>query len=605
MNIKRISENVARARTLAISSWIRRVPRHIATAGLAIAGGTLSIPSVATGAAPDQDSYARGRILVMPRPGLSDAEFGKILGVHGGKARKLGGTGVYIVDLPGSASEKAIAHMLAAHPQLKFAELDRRVAPSFAANDPYLGSEWHIAQIGASTAWNIATGTGVTIAILDSGVDGTHPDLAAQMATGWNFYDNNSNTADVYGHGTVVAGGAAAQSNNGLGVASVAGSAKIMPIRVTDTTGYGYWSLVAQGLTYAADHGARVANVSFDGVAGSSTVQAAAQYMKGKGGLVVVAAGNSGINENIPQSTTMIPVSATDSTDSVTSWSSYGSYVAMSAPGVGIWSTGMGGTYGAYSGTSISSPLVAGTVALMMSANPALANTKVESLLYSTAIDLGTPGRDIYYGYGRVNAAGAVQAAAGAVGSIDLQPPTVAIAAPFANSTVGGLVPVNVTAADNVGVSKVVLTVNGATIATDTFPPFSLSWDSKTMTNGMATLIATAYDSAGNFAASPPIAVNVANSSSTVTPSLAVSISSPNAGQVSGTVQVISSASDINTATISQTIYIDGAMKASGSGTSLSYSWNTRKYASGTHTILVKAVDSLGNISSSSIQVTK
>jgi hypothetical protein len=378
-----------------------------------------------------------------------------------------------------------------------------------------------------------------------------------------------------------------------------------MPLRITDTAGWGYWSLVAQALTYAADHGARVANISFDGVAGSSTVRSAAQYMKNKGGLVVVGAGNQGTNESISATTTMIPVSATDSNDQITSWSSYGGYVALSAPGVGIYSTSNGGGYGAYSGTSVSSPVVAGTVALMMSANPRLANTQVESLLYSTAVDLGSAGRDIYYGYGRVNAAGAVQAAAGSTTTavVDSQPPNVSISAPLASDTVSGLVPVNVSATDNVGVSKVELRANGASVATDTASPFAFSWNSAGVPNGMVTLVAYAYDASGNSTASAAVSVNVANVTSTAP--LVVSIVKPEPGTVKNMVSVSTSATDgADSSAISQNLYIDGVLKASGTGSSLSYSWNTRKVPSGAHTIQVVARDAAGKSATSSVQVT-
>lgn len=552
-------------------------------------------------AATASEAWAKGRILVMPRAGLSDNDFAKILSVHGGKARQIGKSRQYIVDLPAGASEQAVVEQLSRHPHLKFAELDRRMPITFAPNDPYVGSEWHTTKINAPAAWDVAQGAGVTIAILDTGVDGTHPDLSAQMVPGWNFYDNNSNTSDVQGHGTAVAGAAAASTNNGVGVASVAGQAKIMPIRVTDAVGNAYASTIAQGITYAADHGARVANVSISGVAASSTTLNAAQYMKNLGGLVVVAAGNNGINENIAATTTMIPVSATDSNDLLTSWSSFGNYVAVSAPGLNIWTTAQGGSYWSCWGTSFSSPITAGVVALMMSANPTLANTQVESLLYSTALDLGAAGRDIYYGYGRVNAAAAVQAAAGTKTTIDTQAPTASISAPLASTTVSGLVPVNVTAADNVGVTKVELRVNGSTVATDTAAPFAFSWNSASVANGMATLVSYAYDAAGNSAASAPVSVNIANSTT-----LTVAVVQPaNGSTVSGTVSVSTSALDGSTSTISQSLYIDGVLKATGSGSSLAYSWNLRKVLAGTHTIKVIATDSAGRTSSNSVQVTK
>lgn len=531
----------------------------------------------------------------------------KIVGEHGGKARKIGQSGVYIVDLPANASEKAVAQRLANNPHLKFAELDRRVSPAFAVNDPYAGSEWHLGKIGAPLAWDVAQGAGVTIAILDSGVDTSHPDLSAHIIAGWNSYASNSDISDVTGHGTAVAGAAAATSNNGVGVASVAGQARIMPVRITDGSGNAYWSSIAAGLTYAADHGARVANLSYGGCAASSTVQTAAQYLKNKGGLLVTAAGNNGINENITPTTAMISVSATDNNDAITSWSSYGSFVTVAAPGLGIWTTAMGGIYQAWWGTSLATPVTAGVLALMMSANPQLSNTQVESLLYSTAIDLGPAGRDVYYGYGRVNAAGAVQAAKAAVAtsSGDTQPPVVSISAPLASATVSGLVPVNVSATDNVGVSKVELRVNGALVATDTATPYGFTWDSTKLANGLTSLSATAYDTAGHSTASSPVSVNVANAStitSTPTP-LAVTVVNPLAGTVNGTVSVTTSATDGSNIGISQSLYIDGVLKATGSGASISYKWNTRKASPGSHTISVTAKDTAGRSASSSRQV--
>ena len=553
--------------------------------------------------------WAKGRILVMPRAGLPEKEFAKILGAHGGKGRKIGQSNLYIVDLPGNASEKAVAAGLAHHPALKFAELDHMVAPELVPNDPYYGSAWHLPKIGASSAWDSSQGAGVTIAILDSGVDSTHPDLATELVPGWNFYDNNSNTADVYGHGTKVAGAAAAAGNNSLGVASVAAQSKIMPIRITNLSGMGYWSMIAQGLVYAADHGARVANVSFLGLSNSSTTRNAAQYMKDKGGLVIVSGGNTGIQENFAATTTMIPVSATDGGDKRASWSSYGNFIALAAPGAGIWSTVRGGGYGAVSGTSFSSPVTAGVVALMMAAQPGLPNTQVESLLFSTAVDLGTAGRDPYYGYGRVNAASAVQAAAAAMQAIDTEAPVVSISAPVTGATVTGLIGVDVAATDNTGVDRVELRVNSTTVAVDTSAPFAFTWDSTGVPNGMANLVAHAFDAAGNSKASTAVAVNVANGTSSVikdTTAPAIKIVNPVEGTVSGkNVAVsVSAADDTDASGITQTVYIDGALKATGKGSTLGYNWNIRNVGAGAHTIQVFAKDAAGNTSSASVNVT-
>ena len=562
--------------------------------------------SAAQPTAQGAEQYARGRILVMPRAGLSADGFARVLAPHGGRGRKIGQSDLHIVDLPNNGSEKTVIERLSKNPHIKFAELDRLVKSNFVPNDPYFGSEWHLNKVNAPAAWDLSQGSGVTIAILDSGVDGSHPDLTAQMVPGFNFFDNNTNTSDVFGHGTAVAGVAAAASNNAIGVSGVAGQAKIMPVRVSDLNGMGYISMIAQGITYAADHGARIANASFVGIASSTSIQNAAQYMKNKGGLVFVSAGNNGIDENVTPTTTLIPVSATDEADNRTSWSSYGSFVALSAPGI-TWTTSRGGNYEQWMGTSFSSPLSAGVAALMMSAKPSLDGAQVEKLMYSTAVDLGAPGRDIYFGYGRVDAGAAVTAAAGTVTTVDTQAPSVSISNLSASSTVSGVVPVNVSANDNVGVVRVELKVNGSTVGIDTAAPYAFSWDSTGVASGMTNLVAYAYDAAGNVAASSTVSVNVANTvpliqNDTTPPTLR--IANPTSGKVSGNVTVSTSADDNSgAANIRQSLYVDGVLVARGTGSSLAYNWNSRKASKGTHTIQATAMDAAGNTTTASVSV--
>ncbi|WP_157272149.1 S8 family serine peptidase [Azohydromonas aeria] len=573
----------------------------VAMAGVAGAQAVQAAP-----AAPEQ---APNRVMLMPRAGLPEAELARMLKPHGGSLRKVGQSSLYIVELPAQASAQAVAAQLAHHPHLKFAEADRAVPADLASNDPYMGSAWHLVKIGAPAAWDSSQGNGITVAVLDTGVDGSHPDLAARMVAGWNFYDNNSNSADVYGHGTKVAGAVAATTNNALGVAGVAGQARIMPLRISNASGTGYWSMVAQGLIWAADRGARLANVSYE-VAGSSSVLNAAQYMKGKGGLVFVSAGNTGAAAATAPSTALIPVGATDANDARASFSTYGNFVALAAPGVSVYTTTNGGGYGAVSGTSFSSPVAAGVAALMMAARPALTGAQVESLLYKSALDLGTAGRDPYFGWGRVNAPAAVQAALTAA-TADTQPPTAAIAAPLAGATVSGLVAVNVNAADNVGVTRVELRVNGNTVAVDTAAPFGFIWDSAGTANGGATLSVAAFDAAGNSVVSSGVGVYVSNASATAlaaaaadTTAPALSIVSPVAGDVAGTVAVGTEASDDSGAAgIRQSLYIDGELKASGPGANLAFSWNTRKSTAGLHVLTVVASDAAGNQVSRSVQV--
>jgi subtilisin family serine protease len=577
------------------------------SAAIATAIATLAAPAFAAQA----EDYAQGRIIVEPRAGLTVTEMGKILKANGaGQARKLGQSNIHVIEVA-HGSEKAIAAKLKNNPHFKFAELDQRVAVSATANDPMLGSEWHISKIGANTAWDNTQGGGVTIAILDSGMDSAHPDLAGNTVAGYNAYDNNTNTADVCGHGTKAAGSAAATINNTAGVAGVAGQAKIMPVRIAyNNSGscYAYFSTMASGVTWAADHGARVVNISYANVPTSSAVQSAANYLKGKGGLLFVSAGNYNRDEGFTPTDTMIPVSATDSADNRASFSSYGAFVALSAPGVGIYTTVQGGGYGAVNGTSFASPVAAAVAALVMSANPSLSADQVKNILFSTAVDLGTAGRDIYFGYGRVNAAAAV-AAAKAAPAPDTTAPTVAIANPLAGSTVSGMVSVGVNAADNVGVARVDLKVNGTVVASDSAGPYVFSWNSAGVANGMNNLVAIAYDAAGNVATSSTVSVNVSNAAPAVvadTTAPVVAITNPTSGAVSGTVNVTVNASDNSGAAgINMSVYIDGQLKASGAGSSLSYSWNTRKLASGTHTVQAVAKDAAGNTSITSVQVTR
>jgi thermitase len=461
--------------------------------------------------------YAPNRLLIQPRAGLSNDNLAKLLKVHRGLARRIGKGDVYVVDLP-NGTANAVAKILERHPHLKMVELDRVVVSSALPNDPYLGSQWHVGKVGATTAWDSAAGMGegVKIAILDSGVDSSHPDLAGNLVPGYNFVDGNADTNDTCGHGTAVAGTAAAISNNSSGVAGIAGKAKIMPVKVafynSGTSGcYAYYSTVVSGINFAADNGARIVNVSYGGVAGSQAVLNAAQYLRSKGGLLFASAGNNGRDEGVTPTSAMAVVSATDENDNLAGWSSYGSAVTLSAPGTNIWTTSTGGRYDQWNGTSFASPLVAGVAALMMSANPSLDNLTVESLLYATAVDRGAAGRDPYYGYGRVNAAAGVQAALSRLAKVDTQAPSAALTAPLAGETVSGLVSVNMAASDNVGVIRADLKVNGTVVATDTTAPFGFSWDSAGVANGSATLTVVAYDAAGNAGASPSVVVNVAN----------------------------------------------------------------------------------------------
>ncbi|MGH7803310.1 MAG: S8 family serine peptidase, partial [Candidatus Binatia bacterium] len=417
-------------------------------------------------------------------------------------------------------SSDLIAKTLELLPEVEFVEPNKAVAPLESANDPYFASQWHLPKIRATEAWEITTGSpDDVIAILYSGIDPTHPDLAAKLVPGWNTYDGNADASDVYGHGTKVAGSAAAIANNGLGVASVAWQSRLMPIRVTDTAGYGYYSTISQGITWAADHGARVMNISFASVAASSAIANAASYARSKGALVVAAAGNCGCDDPTAENPHLISVGATTTTDALATFSSRGAYVDVAAPGSGIYTTVRGGGYASVAGTSFASPVTAGVIALLMAGNPDVSANEIEEALESTALDLGAAGHDPSFGFGRIDAAAAL-AAAGATTPPppDTTPPSAAITAPTDGQAVAGTTTVSVLAFDDIDVAAVDLYVDGIVIATDVSAPYSFAWNTTMAANGGHSLQAVARDGAGNLGASDTSDVVVDNAATAPTP---------------------------------------------------------------------------------------
>lgn len=542
--------------------------------------------------------WAKGRLLVAPRAGLSDREFDKVLKSQNARSRGRFSQGdTHIIELPDGADEVRAMAALKKDRRLKYVELDMAVLPTASVSDPAYSQSWALPKIQAPAAWDGANGSGVIIAVLDTGVDGSHPDLQANMVPGWNIFDNNADTSDVHGHGTAVSGTAAMAGNNGAGSAGVAWGAKIMPVRIAGLDGYAYFSTIAQGVTWAADNGAKVVNISY-GVSGSATVQSAAQYLRNKGGVVVVSAGNSGALDSTVAHDALLSVAATDSADARASFSTYGSFVDLAAPGVSIYAPTRGGGYGNWSGTSFSSPITAATVALMMSANSALSAADVDSILKSTAADLGAAGFDQYFGYGRVDAARAV-AGALAYSATDTQAPSIRITSP-SGGTVAGVVPVDVAASDNVGVVRAELYVNGSRIVTDDTGPFAFAWDTAGYADGTYSLVAKAYDAAGNAGAST--AVSVTLGSDTVAPVIS-SFNLVNGMTVSPTRQTISASATDNRGVANISLTIDGKQVVAVSGASLSYSWNTRKVAKGAHTVSVRVTDAAGNATSRAVTV--
>jgi subtilisin family serine protease len=537
--------------------------------------------------------FVPGRVLVQFRQELLAVRSHDVIAEEGGRdSGEIGETGVHIVELPSGVDEEAFLQAFQSRPEVEFAELDRIVPPATVTpNDFWFASEWHLPKIAAGNAWPITTGSSsITIAICDTGVDATHPDLAPKVVPGWNVYNNNSDTADVHGHGTQVAGAAASCSNNGIGVASVAWGCLIMPIRISDLAGNATYSTIASGITWAADHGARVANVSYIAT-DSSTVRTAAQHMQSRGGVVTVSAGNYSTFDSAPDNPYVLTVSATDISDVLSGFSNYGNNIDLAAPEA-VYTTTRGGGYSYQGGTSFSAPIVAGVAALVLSAKPNLTGAQVQDILKQNADDLGVSGWDSNYGWGRINAARAVNAASGG-GSSDTTPPTVGFSSPINGSNVSGTVSLEVTANDNQGVSSVSVSVDGTLLGADNVSPYAFSWNTSLVNNGLHMLTATASDAAGNRA-SASITVTVSNVGDTTSPT--VTITSPaNGATVTGNVSVLVNATD-NVAVVKVELYVDGGLTSTSTSWPFTTKWNSKRAARGAHTLQAKGYDAAGNL---------
>jgi len=560
-------------------------------------------------AAEAEGNFAEGRILVMPAAGLANDRFEKLLRKANRKAKKrrrLRSSRVHVIDVP-AKMEKVIARFLARHPNITFAELDERIPPDAVVNDPNYSKQWHLPLMGAPSAWQVNDGEGITVAVLDTGVNGNHPDLSGQVLPGWNTASNNTDTTDIHNHGTWVAGVIAAKVNNAVGGASVAPGAKILPIRITNRSdGAAYFSDMAEGIMWAADNGARVANLSYGGAAGSASIANAANYMMGKGGVVMVSAGNDNTDYGYMNHPSLYVAGATTSNESRASYSSYGNFVDITAPGSGIYTTSRSGGYSTVNGTSFASPNTAAVAALVMAANPTLLPTDVMAVISNTAVDLGQPGWDPSFGYGRVDALAAVQLAAG-VETSDKVAPETAIVSPGTNETVAETVAIVVAATDAFGVARVDFLVNDQLIASETQTvgdnEYRFAWDSTKVDNGQYRIRARAFDAAENMGETDEIIVEVANVIADEEPPV-VTILSPTPGSSgSDSVGLMATATDNNEVT-QISISVDGNLRCAESGSTASCTWDLSATPAGSHEVTATAQDGAGNSASQTVMFT-
>lgn len=284
--------------------------------------------------------------------------------------------------------------------------------------DEYAAKQWAFEQLSFEAAWQYGRGEDVVVAVVDTGVDGRHPDLGCRVAVGATFLDDRGDGAtgdvDPNGHGTHVAGIIAASAGNGIGIRGVAPEATILPIRVLGSDGRGVTSDVAAGITWAVDRGASVINLSLGSTSSNTSVTMATEYAEAHGAVVVAAAGNDGPQgpANHPASLDdVIAVASSNRWTSISSFSTAGDYVDITAPGEWIYSTLPDDRYGYREGTSMATPHVSGVVALMRAVNPDLSPRAVRDILSATAVDHGPVGRDRYWGHGLLDPSAAVSSA--------------------------------------------------------------------------------------------------------------------------------------------------------------------------------------------------
>lgn len=453
------------------------------------------------------------QILVKARDNANETTLGdKIKARKGYKSDDVRGLGVRVITVP-TADASQLLNSLNGDANVDYVEVDGTAQALGTTNDPYFtnGSQWHLSKIQAPAAWDISTGnTSQIVAVVDTGVNFNHPDLAGKLLSGgYDFIANDSDPTDENGHGTAVAGTLSPATNNALGVAGVSWNTPILPIRVLDASGSGSYSAIANGITYAADHGAKIINLSLGGTTSSTTLQNAVNYAWSKGCVIVAAAGNSGSSspEYPAACTNVIAVSATDSNDARPSWSNYGSYVDISAPGTNICTLYGSNQYANWNGTSFSTPVVSGVLALMASTNGNLNNSALVTALLNNTDDIGTAGYDAYFGYGRVNAYKAVSAAKALI-SVDTVAPVAAVTSPTNGTTIKGTSQnISFSATDNVAVTKLQLIIDGTVMVTTTSSSATYTWNTRSVSKGSHTIKAVAYDAAGNIGTSTTVTV--------------------------------------------------------------------------------------------------
>jgi thermitase len=362
---------------------------------------------------PSGAPYVAGELLVAYEPGTSaQTEQALVRGSGGRTAEDLPGN-MKLVSFPGIAQEKSREareralqrklERLRDEPGVEAADYNHIYTATSYPDDPRFGSQWGLKRTAFPGAWIDARGTGARIAVVDSGINKNHLDLSAKVAEQRSFVADGAGIKDRFGHGTHVAGIAAALTHNGRGVAGGCPACKLLIARVLDATGNTNSARLVKGINWSANNNADVINISIAGP-DNDAVKMAVNDARANGTVVVAAAGNERTTaRRYPAAyRKVIAVSATNENDGLARFSSHGNWVDLAAPGTNILSTGAGGGYYEDSGTSEAAPFVSALAGLLASRGKTA--SEIRQRMQSTATDLGASGDDPKFGHGRINA---------------------------------------------------------------------------------------------------------------------------------------------------------------------------------------------------------
>jgi hypothetical protein len=439
------------------------------------------------------------RKIVAPKSSRDIARITSIIEREGGSVIETKGS-VIVADIP-QGVEEAVTQELEASNSISGVEVDY---PTFLTAD---NPDWGVKRIAAPDVWETTSGSGIRVAIVDTGIDYTHSELRGRYAGGFDAVNNDSDPMDDHGHGTHVAGTVASEMNGG-GLAGVSPGVQLLAGKALGSDGSGYTSDLIEAIDWAMQNGAQVINYSLGSSYNSKTLEDKINQAAARGIIQVAAAGNnSGGSLMYPAAYgAVISVAATDSSDRLAGFSALGAEVA--APGVGITSTVPGGGYATWSGTSMAAPHVTATVALML----ANKQTNIRQQLHDTAIDLGPSGRDSYYGYGLIHAKPA------ALGE-DTLAPIITFLTPENQSHVTGEVTVELSVQDEYKVITTQLYINNQVVKEWTEAPYTYTWDTSTLADGEYTLRVKATDENENIGEAQ-VAVTISDATPTPTKGL-------------------------------------------------------------------------------------